>query len=33
VQKAWKLTRKDIMRIPAVTDVDDAIDDKRGAHE
>jgi uncharacterized small protein (TIGR04563 family) len=33
VQKAWKLTRKDIMKIPSVTDLDDAAEDKRGAQE
>jgi uncharacterized small protein (TIGR04563 family) len=33
VQKAWKLARKDIMKIPSVNDLPGGEDDKRGATE
>lgn len=33
VQKAWKLARKDIMKIPSVNDLPGGDDDKRGSAE
>ena len=33
VQKAWKLARKDIMKVPSVNELPGGEDDKRGATE